>query len=182
MELQISYRVTDSNPNHTGIYLYAKGKILIHLTFDYKSDKDCATSGQYLRYHRKLKGMSTKELAEKIGIVPATLVLYENDKHPIQYDAAIALVDALGIDRNRLLDNYAAFVGYPCSKLLQTVRIELSISQMQFAEKIGVSQTAYSSWERGSRIPRRKEYEKIITALKESGVGIAPYLSKQISA
>jgi len=155
---------------------------MIHLTFDYKSDKDCATSGQYLRYHRKLKGMSTKELAEKVGIVPATLVLYENDKRPIQYNAAIALADALGIERHRLLDTYAAFVGYPCSKLLQTVRAELSISQMQFAEKIGVSQTAYSSWERGSRIPRRKEYEKIIMALKESGTGIAPYLSKQISA
>lgn len=58
---------------------------MIHLTFDYKSDKDCVTSGQYLRHHRKLKGMSTKELAEKVGIVPATLVLYENDKRPIQY-------------------------------------------------------------------------------------------------
>lgn len=41
--------------------------------------------------------MSTKELAEKVGIVPATLVLYENDKRPIQYNAAIALADALGI-------------------------------------------------------------------------------------
>ena len=125
--------ITDSNPNHTGIYIYSKGKIMIHLIFDYKSDKDCATS---------------------------------------------ALADALGIERNRLLDTYAAFVGYPCS----TVRAELSISQMQFAEKIGVSQTAYSSWERSSQIPRRKEYEKIIMALKESGAGIAPYLSKQISA
>ena len=112
---------------------------MIHLTFDYKSDKDCATSGQYLRYHRKLKGMSTKELTEKVGIVPATLVLYENDKRPIQYNAAIALADALGIERNRLLDTYAAFVGYPCSKLLQTIRAELSISQMQFAEKMGRS-------------------------------------------
>ena len=55
--------------------------------------------------------MSTKELAEKVGIVPATLVLYENDKRPIQYDAAIALADALGIERHRLLDTYAAFVG-----------------------------------------------------------------------
>lgn len=153
---------------------------MIHLTFDYKSDKDCATSGQYLRYHRKLLGMSTKELAEKVGIVPATLVLYENDKHPIQYDSAIALADVLGIDRNRLLDDYAAFVGYPCSKLLQTVRTELSISQMQFAEKIGVSQTAYSSWERGSRIPRRKEYEKIITALKGFSIDIDTYFSNCI--
>ena len=85
MELQISYSITDSNLNHTGIYLYSKGKIMIHLTFDYKTDEKCTTPGQYLKYHRTFQGLSTRELAEKVGIVPATLVLYENDRHPIKY-------------------------------------------------------------------------------------------------
>ena len=40
MELQISYSVTDSNLNHTGIYLYSKGKIMIHLTLNYKTDEN----------------------------------------------------------------------------------------------------------------------------------------------
>ena len=85
---------------------------MIHLTFDYKTDEKCTTPGQYLKYHRTFQGLSTRELAEKVGIVPATLVLYENDRHPIKYSTAVALANVLGIDRNRLLDEYTAFVDY----------------------------------------------------------------------
>ena len=77
---------------------------MIHLTFDYKSDKDCTTPGQYLKYHRTFQGLTTRELAEKVGIVPATLVLYENDRHPIKYITAVSLANELVIDLNRLLD------------------------------------------------------------------------------
>ena len=118
--------VTDSNLNHTGIYLYSKGKIMIHLTFDYQSDEGCTTPGQYLRYHRTFQGLTTRELAEKVGVVPATLVLYENDRHPIKHSTAVALANVLGIDRSRLLDEYTVFVDYPYSSLLKKVRRELS--------------------------------------------------------
>ena len=82
---------------------------MIHLTFDYKTDEKCTTPGQYLKYHRTFQGLTTRELAEKVGIVPATLVMYENDRHPIKYKTAVALANALGIDRNRLLDEYKAY-------------------------------------------------------------------------
>jgi len=49
-------RFANSNLNHTGAYVYAKGKIMIHLTLDYQSDKDCHTAGEYLRYHRQFQG------------------------------------------------------------------------------------------------------------------------------
>lgn len=168
--------VTDSNLNHTGIYLYSKGKIMIHLTFDYKTDEKCTTPGQYLKYHRTFQGFTTRELAEKVGIVPATLVLYENDRHPIKHSTAVALANALGIDRNRLLDKYTAFVDYPYSSLLKKVRQELSLTQMQMAEVIGIGQTSYSGWEREIRVPRRKEYEKILAALKKLKVNVDTYL------
>ena len=168
--------LTDSNLNHTGIYLYSKGKIMIHLTFDYKTDEKCTTPGQYLKYHRTFQGFTTRELAEKVGIVPATLVLYENDRHPIKHSTAVALANALGIDRNRLLDKYTAFVDYPYSSLLKKVRQELSLTQMQMAEVIGIGQTSYSGWEREIRVPRRKEYEKILAALKKLKVNVDIYL------
>ena len=170
------FRFTDSNLNHTGIYLYSKGKIMIHLTFDYKTDEKCTTPGQYLKYHRTFQGFTTRELAEKVGIVPATLVLYENDRHPIKHSTAVALANALGIDRNRLLDKYTAFVDYPYSSLLKKVRQELSLTQMQMAEVIGIGQTSYSGWEREIRVPRRKEYEKILAALKKLKVNVDTYL------
>ena len=149
---------------------------MIHLTFDYKTDESCTTPGQYLKYHRTFQGISTRELAEKVGIVPATLVLYENDRHPIKYNTAVALANALGIDRNRLLDKYTAFVDYPYSSLLKKVRQELSLTQMQMAEVIGIGQTSYSGWEREIRVPRRKEYEKILAALKKLKVNVDTYL------
>lgn len=179
--MRISDSFTDSNLNHTGIYLYSKGKIMIHLTFDYKTDEKCTTPGQYLKYHRTFQGLSTRELAEKVGIVPATLVLYENNRHPIKYSTAVALANVLGIDRNRLLDKYTAFVDYPYSSLLKKVRQELSLTQMQMAEVIGIGQTSYSGWEREIRVPRRKEYEKILAALKKLKVNVDTYLCQSTS-
>ena len=167
---------TDSNLNHTGIYLYSKGKIMIHLTFDYQSDEGCTTPGQYLRYHRTFQGLTTRELAEKVGVVPATLVLYENDRHPIKHSTAVALANVLGIDRSRLLDEYTVFVDYPYSSLLKKVRRELSFTQMQMAEVIGIGQTTYSGWEREVRVPRRKEHEKILAAMKKLKVDVDTYL------
>lgn len=174
-------RFTDSNLNHTGIYLYSKGKIMIHLTFDYKTDEKCTTPGQYLKYHRTFQGLSTRELAEKVGIVPATLVLYENDRHPIKYKTAVALANALGIDRNRLLDEYTAFVDYPYSSLLKKVRQDLSLTQIQMAELIGIGQTSYSGWEREIRVPRRKEYDTILAALEKLRVNVDTYLCQSAS-
>lgn len=173
--------ITDSNLNHTGIYLYSKGKIMIHLTFDYKTDEKCTTPGQYLKYHRTFQGLSTRELAEKVGIVPATLVLYENDRHPIKHSTAVALANALGIDRNRLLDKYTAFVDYPYSSLLKKVRQDLSLTQIQMAELIGIGQTSYSGWEREIRVPRRKEYDKILAALEKLRVNVDTYLCQSAS-
>ena len=172
----INDRFTDSNLNHTGIYLYSKGKIMIHLTFDYQSDEGCTTPGQYLRYHRTFQGLTTRELAEKVGVVPATLVLYENDRHPIKHSTAVALANVLGIDRSRLLDEYTVFVDYPYSSLLKKVRRELSFTQMQMAEVIGIGQTTYSGWEREVRVPRRKEHEKILAAMKKLKVDVDTYL------
>ena len=178
---KFSNSITDSNLNHTGIYLYSKGKIMIHLTFDYKTDEKCTTPGQYLKYHRTFQGLSTRELAEKVGIVPATLVLYENDRHPIKYSTAVALANVLGIDRNRLLDEYTAFVDYPYFSLLKKVRQDLSLTQIQMAELIGIGQTSYSGWEREIRVPRRKEYDKILAALKKLRVNVDTYLCQSAS-
>lgn len=146
---------------------------MIHLTLDYKNDQNCHTPGEYLRYHRTLQGKSTREVAESVGIVPATLVLYENDKHPIKYNIAVSLAKELNIDLNRLLDSYTSFVDYPCGEFLKRVRKDLSLSQAEIAKDIGVSQTSYSGWERGVKNPRRQEYQKIVRALQRRKIDVS---------
>ena len=127
---------------------------------------NAATPGEIIRYHRVLKGLSTRELAEKVGIVPATLILYENDKHPVKHKIAVVIAAILEIDYTALLDEYGLFVDYPFNKKLQEIRELFSLSQSEIAEKIGVSQTCYSSWERAAKTPRKSEYNKIVPLLK----------------
>ena len=58
---------------------------------------------------------------------------------------------------------------------------ELSLTQMQMAEVIGIGQTTYSDWEREARIPRRKEHNKILVALKKLKVNVDTYLCQSTS-
>ena len=171
------YCITDSILNHSGTYYYAQGKILIHLRSAFESDANCTTPGSYLRYHRKFQNLTTQELAERIHIVPATVILYENDQHDIPYKTAVAISEELGIDRRRLMNPYTAFVDYPCAELLKKIRSELGMSQMQFSAELGVAQSAYSRWERGATNPRRQEYNKIIAVLEENKLDIQSYIT-----
>lgn len=117
-------------------------------------------------------------MADKAGVVPATIVLYENDRHDIPYDTAIVISEILGIDRDCLLNEYTRFLDYPYNMLLKQVRTQLELSQMQFSQEIGVAQSAYSRWERGAGKPRRQEYEKIKTVLSKNHLDIHGVVGK----
>lgn len=158
--------------NHTEVYHFEKGKLILHLQYDFESKEFCNTIGQRLRYYRRLKGYSTRQLAEMVSVVPTTITLYENDKKSIKYKTAVLLAEILEINRKLLLDEYTAFVDYPCNMLLQEVRERLSLNQSQTAREIGVSPNAYSAWERAIRTPRRQEYEKIAPLIKKSNIHI----------
>ena len=125
-----------------------------------------------MRYYRIHKGYTTRELANLVGVVPATITLYENDKNPIKYKTAVLLADILEIDRQLLLYDYTTFVDYPYNALLQEVRSKLSLNQYQMAQRIGVAPNAYSAWERATRTPRRKAYEKILPLIKQANFKI----------
>ena len=56
--------------------------------------------------------MTTRQLAEKLDIVPSTVVMYENGKHPIPYDVAIKLADVLEIEASLLY----GVVHFKCSR------------------------------------------------------------------
>lgn len=51
------------------------------------------------------------------------LVLYENDKHSIQYKSAVALADELNIDLQWLLDSVQASGQHPCCPILSARKL-----------------------------------------------------------
>ena len=42
-----------------------------------------------MRYYRQLRGLTTRQLAEKLNIVPATVLAYEQGRFPIPYEISV---------------------------------------------------------------------------------------------
>lgn len=139
----------------------------MHLKFCFEGLPDRNSPATMLKYYRLRKGLTTRQLAERIGIVPATVLMYEQEKFPIPYQTAIAMAEILGIDKCFLFDDFAQFVDYPYSDRLREVRKAHRLNQADFAEKAEISYGIYAKWETAARQPSRKMYEQLVTAYPE---------------
>lgn len=133
----------------------------MHLRFIFEALSDLNASGEYMRYYRQLRGLTTRQLAEKLNIVPATVLAYEQGRFPIPYDIAVLLAEELQISESLLFDDFCVFISVPYTKLLHTVRKSYGLSQIDFAEKADISPSIYAKWESGSRRPSRKMYQQL---------------------
>lgn len=134
----------------------------MHLKFCFESIPNKPTSAAMLRYSRQHKGLTTRQLAESVGIVPATLLMYEREKFLIPYQTAVAFADILKIDKNLLFDGFARFMDYPYSNRLREVRKVYGLNQTDFAEKANICYSIYAKWETAVRQPSRKMYEQLV--------------------
>ena len=160
----------DTVLNHTDLYEYKHGKMLMHFQFCFEGVPAKQTPAVMLRYYRQRKGLTTRQLAESVGIEPATVLMYEREQFPIPYQTALAFADILEINRNLLFDEFAQFMNYPYSDRLREVRKAYGLNQADFAEKAGISLSIYSKWESGSRQPSRKMYQQLITTYPQINI------------
>lgn len=75
--------------------------------------------------------------------------MYERNKHPIPFDVANSLADALDVNADLLYDDFAVFLVTPYSEALKDIRMSIGMSQRAFAEHIGVIQVITISSNRG---------------------------------
>ena len=115
--------------------------------------------------------MTTRHIAEKLDIVPATVMMYENGKHPTPYDVAVKLADILEIEASLLYDDFSRFLAVPYTdEALKSVRTALGLSQKAFAGQIEIVPGYYYKLEGGNRRPSRKVYQKIYVALETTSL------------
>ena len=100
-----------------------------------------------MRYYRQLRGMTTMQLAEKLNIVPATVLAYEQGRFPIPYEIAVLHAEDLQISESLLFDDFCVFLGAPYTEILHTVRKHHGLNQVDFAESAGISPSIYMKWE-----------------------------------
>ncbi len=141
--------------------------MLMHFKFVFESLTELNSPGEYIRYYRRLHGFTTRQLADKLHIVPATILGYEQGRFPIPYDIAVLLVEELQISKSLLFDEFAQFMDYPYNDKLREVRKTYGLNQSTFAERAGISWSIYSKWEGGSRQPSRKMYQQLVAAYPE---------------
>ena len=151
----------DTILNHTVLYEYRHGKMLMHLRFTFESLNTLNSPGEYVRYYRQLRGLTTRQLAEKLNIVPATVLAYEQERFPIPYEISIAAAETLHISEELLFDDFCIFISAPYTEILHTVRKRYGLNQVDFAQKAGISPSIYAKWEAGNRRPSRKMYQQL---------------------
>lgn len=166
---EVSCRICNGIFNHTSLCEFNQGKLLLHLTIPFEKKPKTNLPSDNLKYYRQRKQMTTRQLAEKLDIVPATVVLYESGKHPIPYDVAIKLADVLKIEAALFYDDFSRFLAVPYTEALKSVRMALGLSQKAFAEQIEVIPSYYYKLEEGNRRPSRKVYQKICAVLEATG-------------
>ena len=94
-----------------------------------------------LKYYRQRKGLTTRQLAESVEVVPATVLMYERGQFPIPYQTAVAMAKVLEIDRNLLFDEFAQFLDYPYSDRLREVRKNMFLQIVkQLAKSEGITE------------------------------------------
>ena len=147
---------------------FYQGRLLLHLTIPFEEKPKTNLPGDNLRYYRQRKQMTTRHIAEKLDIVPATVTMYENGKQPIPYDVAVKLADILEIEESLLYDDFSHFLATPYTEALKSVRMVLGLSLKAFAEQMGLVPSYYYKLEEGSRRPSRKVYQQMCAALKET--------------
>ena len=160
----------DTILNHTDLYEYKHGKILMHLNFCFEGFPTEQTPAALLRYYKRRNGLTPRQLAESVRIIPATVLMYERGQFPIPYQTAVAMAEILEIDKNLLFDDFAQFMDYHYNDKLQEVRKIYGLNQAIFAEKAGISLSIYSKWEGGSRQPSRKMYQQLSATYPEINI------------
>lgn len=88
------------------------------LRFTFESLNTLNSPGEYMRYYRQLRKLTTRQLAEKLNIVPATVLGYEQGRFPIPYEISVAAAEMLHISEELLFDDFCVFLGAPYTEIL----------------------------------------------------------------
>ena len=100
--MSIPYRICNGIFNHTSLCQFYQGRLLLHVTLPFEEKPTSNLPGDNLRYYRQRKSLTTRQLAEQIDVVPATILMYEQNKHSIPFDVANGLAEVLDVNADLL--------------------------------------------------------------------------------
>jgi transcriptional regulator with XRE-family HTH domain len=106
------------------------------------------------------KCLSGEELGKIVGVSRSTILDYETGRLSPSLDMLHTIADALGINADKLYDDYYRFLIYPCSKKIKEIRVKNKLLQRELEDMLGISHIS-GRWERGEISVTRKMWTRI---------------------
>ncbi len=147
---------------------------MLHLVFDLPVVADDAPPHKKLEYYRELRGYTKEYMSEQMGISFGAYVNLEKNFNEIHEKEAEILAEILDIEPDVFTDDYMRFISPGYGERIARIRKCSMMTQMEFAEAIGVARATLSIWESEYqseyRRPSREHYERIVALAEEINI------------
>ena len=149
--------------------------MLINLAIPVPEPAEDDKPGVKLEFIRQQKGISRKQLADKLDMTPGALLNLENGFNPIHYDDALKIGNALDVEPGIFIDECARFCAPGYGEKIRIIRRACNETQEEFAERLGVTRATLSCWEAEIReyYPSAESYFKIKKIAEEKNIDIS---------
>jgi transcriptional regulator with XRE-family HTH domain len=138
---------------------FVNGKILYHASCDMWRIDENAPLAERIRFYRTKGYMNCDTLAELTGISRYSIMRYESGETEPSLDDLKKMAAVLGIEADKLFDDYYRFLDYPYTQKLKEARAEKKITQRKLAEIMGVTAMTAKRWEYGGHVVVRGTWE-----------------------
>ena len=113
----------------------------------FEPEKIDTTAGK-LRWYRHRKALLQREVADSAGISRRTYIRFEEDgRDYYPPDKLEKIAQLLEVDLLELMDGYNLFLYHEQGKQIQARREALSMTELQYAEHLGVPLIKLRKWE-----------------------------------
>ena len=109
--------------------------------------------GENIKKIRESKGMSRKELADKVGITESAIFRYETNQREPRFSILCKISEALEVPINKLIYEDDEIIEMPTGKKIKSIRNKSNLTQQELADLAGISLRALSNYEGGTRVP-----------------------------
>ena len=137
---------------------------------------------QYLKLLREMRGLTQKDLAERVGLTQQMVAMWENGVRNPKPESLRKIADALELTEEEREDLGIPSPEKGIRKAAVLLREERGMTQETLGELTGFGQDRISKWETGDRNPKPESLRKICIALKLTELewmslllAIAPY-------
>lgn len=110
-----------------------------------------------LRYYRLKKGISLKELADKLGVHRTTVTDWEKNKCSVPHKKIFEYASVLDVNVYELFDEYHLFVE-ECDKIIKSFCENNNIKYSEFAKMCNVNKVTLYSWLKKEKQPNYKNW------------------------